>query len=315
MRQNTVPITRPQRGQTRLLNLGCGRRFHPDWVNVDVVSPDPHVIAHDLRDGIPFPDRSFDVVYHSHVLEHLPPEEARRFLLECCRVLDHGGTIRVAVPDLEQIVRLYLQALDRAREGDREWEHNYDWMLIELFDQTVRETTGGRHGTYLNRDDIPNVDFVLARQGKEVADSIEGQRLLRRAAEHPGAPSQPARRTLRSTLGRIRRGLRRLGSARGWSRDREARIARLLGDEYELLRLGRFRRSGEIHQWMYDSFSLSRALLSAGFVRPRRLCAGESGVDRWAEYQLDADAEGRAHKPDSLFMEAIKGGTSATRRG
>ena len=32
-----------------LLNLGCGDRFHPDWVNLDLVSCHPAVRACDLR--------------------------------------------------------------------------------------------------------------------------------------------------------------------------------------------------------------------------------------------------------------------------
>ena len=38
---------------------------------------DQCVIAHDLRRGIPFADESFDVVYHSHVLEHLSRKSRR----------------------------------------------------------------------------------------------------------------------------------------------------------------------------------------------------------------------------------------------
>ena len=51
------------------LNLGCGDRYHPDWTNINFTSTGGGVIAHNLKQGIPFPDESFDVVYHSHVLE------------------------------------------------------------------------------------------------------------------------------------------------------------------------------------------------------------------------------------------------------
>src|SRR5262249_17774155 len=149
--------------------------------NIDIQPTDPHVTPHDIRDGLRFPDESFEVVYHSHVLEHLPPLDGRRLLRECYRVLKPGGTIRVAVPDLEEIARLYLTSLELARQGQPEWQENYDWMMIELYDQTVREVSGGGHGAYLNRDVIPNVDFVLMRQGKEVEESIAGQRRLRTA--------------------------------------------------------------------------------------------------------------------------------------
>src|SRR5713101_3179889 len=80
------------RSSTSCLNLGCGERFHPAWVNVDLAYL-PGVMRCDLRDGIPFPDRSFSIVYHSHLLEHLPREHAPAFLLECNRVLQPGGIL------------------------------------------------------------------------------------------------------------------------------------------------------------------------------------------------------------------------------
>jgi predicted SAM-dependent methyltransferase len=298
----------------RFLNVGCGRRFHDDWVNIDLSPTAPGVLAHDVRRGIPFADGSFDVVYHSHVLEHFSPNDAGTFLRECHRVLRPGGIIRVAVPDLETISRLYLQALDRARTGDTDWQHHYDWMMIELYDQTVRETSGGGHGAYIQREDVPNLDFVLARQGEEVQNAVAARQARKRSVPsaspvaassvHSGSRLKRtiAYRTLRYVWHRLKDIQRRSSTAAR----RERRIARLLGAEYELLKLGRFRRSGEVHQWMYDSYSLSRVLTAAGFVAPRQVQATESLIADWRRFCLDADTNGQTYKPDSLFMEAIK---------
>ena len=78
------------------------------------------VMRHDLRAALPFKNDEFDGVYHSHVLEHLPRADGERFLRECWRVLLPGGTIRVVVPDLETLARLYLKHLEGAVEGDAE---------------------------------------------------------------------------------------------------------------------------------------------------------------------------------------------------
>jgi len=49
-----------------------------------------------------------DIIYGSHVLEHLYLEEAKRLLKECHRVLRPGGVLRMAVPDLRAIVMDYI---------------------------------------------------------------------------------------------------------------------------------------------------------------------------------------------------------------
>jgi predicted SAM-dependent methyltransferase len=163
------------------LNLGCGTRFHTLWSNVDFISTSKGVIAHDLRKGIPFQDSYFDVVYHSHLLEHFPKKAALQFILECHRVLKPGGVIRVAVPDLERIASLYLQALEKASSGDEYWKHNYDWIMLEMYDQTVREYPGGEMGKYLEQETISNKQFIIDRIG------IEGKGSLKtlKQADHP----------------------------------------------------------------------------------------------------------------------------------
>src|SRR4051812_23878919 len=46
-------------------NLGCGERYHAEWTNIDITTPGPGVIQHDLSRGIPLPDASCEVVYHA----------------------------------------------------------------------------------------------------------------------------------------------------------------------------------------------------------------------------------------------------------
>lgn len=58
------------------LNVGCGSKYHKDWVNVDMNSNSPDVISCNLLKGILFPDKKFEVLYHSHVLEHFPKEKS-----------------------------------------------------------------------------------------------------------------------------------------------------------------------------------------------------------------------------------------------
>jgi predicted SAM-dependent methyltransferase len=67
----------------KYLNLGCGSHYSTatEWTNLDFTSLDNNVIAHNLLTGIPFEDNSFDLVYHSHVLEHFSKEDGEKRLL------------------------------------------------------------------------------------------------------------------------------------------------------------------------------------------------------------------------------------------
>ena len=271
----------------RYLNLGCGARFHPQWENVDMHPVGPGVRVLDLNRKTPYGDASFDAVYHSHLLEHLSKERAAAFLRECLRILKPGGVIRVAVPDLETIARLYLEALARASEGLAGWSHNYDWILLELYDQCVRERSMGETAAYMRQNPIPNWDFVLQRWGAEASSTVQAARHESDATSRPVSKWKMAFQDPART---IRRRLTRL----------------ILGRQnWEALQLGLFRRSGETHLWMYDAYSLSKALTAAGFCQPARMSATESKIPGWQKFNLDADPTGQPYKPDSLYMEAM----------
>jgi SAM-dependent methyltransferase len=250
----------------RLLNLGCGSRHHPEWINLDFTAHDPDVVAHDLRAPLPFEEAHFDAVYHSHVLEHLPKPLAPVFLRECHRVLRPGGVLRVAVPDLERIARLYLDNLRGALAGDALARDRYDWMMIELCDQMARHASGGEMLAWWKQNPMPAEEFVYERVGSEARECI---RRLREDADR-AANQDPA----------------------GYARDPAA--------------VGTFRLSGEVHQWMYDRFSLGRLLMETGFRNVAVCAADVSAIADFNRYLLDIEPDGAVRKPDSLFMEGFK---------
>jgi hypothetical protein len=98
------------------LNLGCGEKPLPGWINVDA---HPAPLSIDLRWGLPFADGAAGHVFLSHVLEHLYyPDEALALLREVRRVLGSGGCLRVVVPDIEQCLAAYTHE-DREFFADR----------------------------------------------------------------------------------------------------------------------------------------------------------------------------------------------------
>ena len=274
------------------LNVGCGSRFHPAWTNLDLVATHPSVLAHDVRRGLPFPENSFEVVYHSHVLEHMETSDARKFIGECVRVLKPGGVLRMAVPDLERIVRDYLAQFEAALRGEPGAEVNYDWLMLELLDQFAREKAGGTMAEALRRDSLPNKSFIEKRIGSSLFEAVNQS-------------AQKVRtNSIKATLLRIVRAGGRILTNSRYRRDWFFRL--FFRREYPLLQLGRFRNEGEIHRWMYDRFSLARLLQEFGLVDIVARSANDSYIPDWPTYTLDLEADGTIVKPDSLFMEGRK---------
>ena len=263
-----------------MLNIGCGATHHPDWINLDVSSLEPTVLHVDINKGLPFPSDFATICYSSHLLEHLNKDEALYFLVECRRVLTSGGTIRLVVPDLERIAREYLRLLDIVAAGNCARESDYDWIMLEMYDQTVRNHSGGEMAGFLKNLGMDDRPFVKSRIGAE-AEHIWGKR----------AVSKP---TLASTLKSFHM------KFVGWV------ILLLAGKSArKSFQAGVFRSCGEVHQWMYDRFSLKRLLEQAGFVNVKTCAATESSIPEFGEYSLDA-LNGIARKPDSIYIEASK---------
>lgn len=252
-----------------LLNLGCGTSYHPAWTNVDIVPADRSVLRHDLQQPLPFGTATFDAVYHSHVLEHLPRVKALSFLNECRRVVRPNGVIRVAVPDFEKLARNYLKMLEGALRGEPVARERYEWSVIELIDQIARNhPDGGEMFKYLLRSPVPALDFVLERLGYEISSKLEVIDKMKREGWTPA----------------------RIDKAREGRSEKE---------------IGRFRVSGEVHQWMYDRYSLGMILQEAGFENPKVTTAHESAIPDFPTYNLDVLPDGAIRKPDSMFMEAV----------
>ncbi|ELS34331.1 MULTISPECIES: class I SAM-dependent methyltransferase [Pseudanabaena] len=276
----------------KYLNIGCGELFDYSWTNIDITSNSAMVLSHNIIKGLPFQKCSFDICYSSHVLEHLTQDQAKNLLIECMRVLKPDGIIRLVVPDLEVIARNYLLALERSLSGNIEAQADYKWMMLELFDQMVREFDGGEMGKYLSRSDLSNREFILSRIG------YEAEQFWKKQGENLSSKPNLIKKLSSKNFGLLVQKLRIV-------------IAKFLvliiagKESAKAFDIGLFRNSGEVHQWMYDRFSLAILLEECGFVNIRVCQAHESRIPDFNSYGLDV-IDGKVRKPDSLFIEACK---------
>lgn len=113
-------------------NFRCGRvalgernsyMFPNGWITLDWQDADfPLWISTETR--LPFPDASQDIVYSSHMMEHVEDPALRHLFVEICRILKPGGALRLEVPDAEALISAY-------KRNDR--------PLLDYFQNTRRD--------------------------------------------------------------------------------------------------------------------------------------------------------------------------------
>jgi predicted SAM-dependent methyltransferase len=107
------------------VQFGCGLCAPAGWLNFDC-SPTlkiermpviRHVVRHklfplsvcygDIVRGLPLTEGGVDLVYCSHVLEHLAFNDVKVALRNTLRILKPGGVFRMVLPDLEFYIHQY----------------------------------------------------------------------------------------------------------------------------------------------------------------------------------------------------------------
>ena len=91
------------------LHLGCGPRYIPGFVHVDLLRA-PHVDIVGPVEKLPLAEGEVTLIYASHVLEHFGRREYQAVLAEWFRVLAPGGVLRLAVPDFAACAAIYYES-------------------------------------------------------------------------------------------------------------------------------------------------------------------------------------------------------------
>lgn len=101
----------------KYLNLGGGPQYeHPFWINLeDVGGPlNPHPFQLGPEMVVPVEDKSIELVYFSHAIEHLDDQTVTRALSEILRVLSDTGLLLLKLPDFDSALKAW-------KEGDAQY--------------------------------------------------------------------------------------------------------------------------------------------------------------------------------------------------
>ncbi|GMG83176.1 hypothetical protein LNKW23_23890 [Paralimibaculum aggregatum] len=109
---NAVNRARNARRTARRLEIGPGDRPIEGFEAINIVWSPGVDYVHDVVGGLPFPDATFETLYASHVLEHVPWYLVPGVLAEWHRVLRPGGAVEIWVPNGLEIARAFVDAED-----------------------------------------------------------------------------------------------------------------------------------------------------------------------------------------------------------
>lgn len=109
------------------LNLGCGAKVWPGFVNIDFPGnwsgkkPD---IECDIR-KLELPNEYADSVWSIHVVEHFYRHEILNILIEWRRVLKTGGVIVIEVPSFDMV----KSVMNKITPDNKNWGQAVMWRL------------------------------------------------------------------------------------------------------------------------------------------------------------------------------------------
>ena len=174
------------------LNIGCGDAPTAGWINYDnspavrlarfprltgllrslglIDAGNVAFIANCRRLGIqyanaahriPHASGTVDVVYSSHMIEHLDRREAVGFLAECLRVLKPGGVLRLVAPDLRWSI---LEYMENGRADEFVAQLQFDVERPRGPVESVRRLVSGGRGHHWMYDG-PSLSRLVAGSG------------------------------------------------------------------------------------------------------------------------------------------------------
>jgi predicted SAM-dependent methyltransferase len=119
------------------LHLGCGHKILKDFINIDIRTDLGADIIDDITKLDSIKNDSINLIYACHVLEHFGRNEYLSVLKRWYTVLSVGGTLRLSVPDFENIVNMYnsdypLKNLMGFLYGGQTYEYNYHYLAFDF---------------------------------------------------------------------------------------------------------------------------------------------------------------------------------------
>jgi SAM-dependent methyltransferase len=118
----------------RFLEIGPGQARIPGFETVNVVTGRYTDYVADAARRLPFPDNTFDLIYASHIIEHISWYKVCDALKEWTRALKPGGVLEIWTPDGLKIARAFVDSEER---GSLDFHQDGWWRFNDTKDACV----------------------------------------------------------------------------------------------------------------------------------------------------------------------------------
>jgi len=138
----------------RKLEIGCNnQRISEEWETLDIVSGDNVDIVTNIENELPIEDNIYDLIYMSHVLEHIPWYKTIDVLRELYRILKPNGMVEIFVPDIDKIISAYQKGIipDEWYKFNKK-KNPFLWFVGRIY--TYGEHESDFHKSAFNREHL-----------------------------------------------------------------------------------------------------------------------------------------------------------------
>lgn len=264
----------------QFLNIACGDIFIVSnlWENCDFAPKTNSVNQVDVLSGLPYEDSTFDLVYCSHYIEHIPKSRISDFLQECSRITKPNGIIRLVLPDFENIAREYINNISQGNDLFAEFN------IVEMIDQCTRVKSGGEMIKYFRQSSDSSLQkYISLRTGHEFNSNLK--------------PSSIFVRLKKVNFKKVKYKVQRIYSYL---------LIQLLPSWFKDNHISKT-ETGEKHLWVYDFYSIKNILQASGYFSVFRKNAYESSNPNFPIFPLDIDSQNKSRKGElSMYIEAVK---------
>ena len=110
---NFINRSKNRSKKERYLEIGPGAKRIKGFETLNVIGGFNVDYVYDASKPLPFEDNVFDLIYASHILEHIPWYKTEQVLKEWVRTLKPGGSLEIWVPDGYKICKGIVRAEEK----------------------------------------------------------------------------------------------------------------------------------------------------------------------------------------------------------